>query len=147
MNPSDFAPASVRPDVAGARGARAPQVVAAWLLLLLIDVAGKLLGFWTMYRLIGRAPIARRRPSDPAVTTQQACEAVDAACTRYVRQVYCLQSAAAAVCLMRLHGLPAQLVIGIRRPPFDAHAWVEIEGQAVMNDRSGLSRYHTIARC
>jgi hypothetical protein len=147
MCPSELAPASVGPDVARANTARVAEVLIAWLLLLLVDIAGKMLGFWTMYRVIGRVPIAPWRAADPAASTRRVCDAVDAACAGYLHQVYCLQSAAAAVCLARLSGLPARLVIGIRRPPFAAHAWVEIDGQVVMNDRPELSRYHIIARC
>jgi hypothetical protein len=148
MRPSDFAPASPRAEAsAAARTARASQIAGAWTLLLLVDVV-KTLGFWRLYRAIGWVPTSRRRSRKPAaVSAANVCDAIDAAAVHYFHRVLCLQSAAAAVCLLRFYGIPAALVIGVRRLPFEAHAWVEVEGQVVLNDRSGLSRYHTIARC
>jgi hypothetical protein len=147
MRPSDFAPASARAEaIAAARTARLSQIAGAWTLLLLVDVV-KTFGFWRLYRAIGRVPTSRRRSRKPTVSAVNVCDAIDAASAHYVHRVLCLQSAAAAVCLLRFYGIPAALVIGVRRLPFEAHAWVEVDGEVVLNDRSGLSRYQTIARC
>jgi hypothetical protein len=60
--------------------------------------------------------------------------AVDEACVWYVKRAPCLQRSAVAACLLRRHGVPAELVIGYRALPFESHAWVEVDGQ-VVNDR------------
>jgi hypothetical protein len=126
---------------------RSTDFAGAWTLLLLVDVA-KRFGFWSLHRAVGKVPTLRRRSRRPAETsTRHVCEAIESACVHYFHRVLCLQSAAAAVCLLRFHGIHAALVIGVRRLPFEAHAWVEVDGQVVLNDKPGLSRYQTIARC
>lgn len=73
--------------------------------------------------------------------------AVDLACIWYWKQVLCLQRSAATVCLLRDHGVPAQLVIGAQHMPFQAHAWVEVEGR-VVNDKSYTNEiYAVLDRC
>jgi hypothetical protein len=71
------------------------------------------------------------------------CRAVDLACIWYGKRVLCLQRSAAATCLLRRHGIPAQLVIGIQQIPFNAHAWVEVEGQ-VVNDRPYMQKMYAV---
>jgi hypothetical protein len=61
--------------------------------------------------------------------------AVDIACAFYPRQVLCLQRSVVLVKLLRSYGVNAQMIIGAKRMPFSAHAWVEHNG-AVINDRT-----------
>src|SRR5262245_28766462 len=65
------------------------------------------------------------------------CGRIDMACVWYWKEALCLQRSAAAVCLLRKHGIPAQLVIGVRQMPFKSHAWVEVEGR-VVNDNVSI---------
>jgi hypothetical protein len=39
--------------------------------------------------------------------------------------------------LLRHHGFPAQMVIGVKQFPFRSHAWVEIGG-TIVNDKPYL---------
>jgi len=79
--------------------------------------------------------------------TGKICSAVDLACIWYWKHVLCLQRSAAAACLLRDHGVPAELVIGARHIPFRAHAWVEVQG-CVVNDRSYTNEmYAVLDRC
>jgi len=71
------------------------------------------------------------------------CRAVDLACIWYGKKVLCLQRSAAATCLLRRHGIPAQLVIGIQQIPFNAHAWVEVEGQ-IVSDRPYMHEMYAV---
>ena len=65
----------------------------------------------------------------------------------YFRKVLCLQRSAATACLLKKHGFPAQLVIGVQQMPFAAHAWVELDG-LVLNDKPYISDiYSVLARC
>jgi hypothetical protein len=70
------------------------------------------------------------------------CASVNRARQYYFMRVRCLQVATAAVCYLRLSGYPAQLVVGIRRVPFEAHAWAELDG-LVVNDFPAVQ--HTYA--
>jgi hypothetical protein len=79
--------------------------------------------------------------------TGKICSAVDLACIWYWKHVLCLQRSAAAACLLRDNGVPAELVIGARHMPFRAHAWVEVHG-CVVNDRSYTNEmYAVLDRC
>lgn len=76
-----------------------------------------------------------RTDTTPRASLEELCRAVDIACIWYWKHVLCLQRSAAATCLLRRHGIPAQLVIGTQQVPFNAHAWVEVDGQ-VITDRT-----------
>jgi hypothetical protein len=49
--------------------------------------------------------------------------------------------------LMRLRGWPAELVLGVRRMPFAAHAWVEVRGRVVNDDPRVQRQYSVLERC
>ncbi len=119
-------------------------VLASWVALLLADAIVKLLGFWRLYRVVNSIPTMRRINGDRAATASAICESVETASLKYFRHVRCLQSAAAAVSVLRLHGIPARLVIGVRRLPFEAHAWVMVDEQVVLNDRPDLASHYKI---
>jgi hypothetical protein len=80
-------------------------------------------------------------------TTSAICSAVDLACIWYWKHVLCLQRSAAAACLLKDKGIPAELVIGAQHMPFRAHAWVEVRGE-VVNDKSYTKEmYSVLDRC
>jgi Transglutaminase-like superfamily len=82
-----------------------------------------------------------------AGVTDEICSAVDLACVWYWKHVLCLQRSAATACLLRDHGVPAELVIGAQHMPFRAHAWVEVRGR-VVNDKSYTNEmYVVLDRC
>jgi hypothetical protein len=79
--------------------------------------------------------------------TRKICSAVDLACVWYWKHALCLQRSAAAACLLRDRGVPAELVIGAQHMPFRAHAWVEVQGR-VVNDKSYTNAmYAVLDRC
>jgi Transglutaminase-like superfamily len=93
----------------------------------------------------------RRNPCRNVVavqgTTDNVCSAVDLACIWYWKHVLCLQRSAAATCLLKNLGVPAELVIGAQQMPFRAHAWVEVDGR-VVNDKSYTKEmYAVLDRC
>jgi hypothetical protein len=119
---------------------------AAWTALVLIDGLMKLGGFRRLHRFVLRFPLRQRRRAD-VETAHRICGAVDRAASYYVKRAWCLQRSVAAVCLLRLAGYPARLVIGAHRTPFYAHAWAEI-GEQVVNDEPAVQSYYGILeRC
>jgi hypothetical protein len=121
------------------------RVVRAYLSLIRFEVFLSRGHFAALYDAV------RRRPCrDGAYDTQsieQVTSAIDLACIWYWKHVLCLQRSAATVCLLRGRGVPAQLVIGAQHMPFQAHAWVEVEGR-VVNDRSYTNEmYAVLDRC
>jgi len=84
-------------------------------------------GFPQLYRLVsGWRP--RKQKKSREIDCKSFMQSVETACLFYFRRVRCLQYAAALVCLLRLHGVPAELVIGVAQNPFASHAWVELDG-------------------
>ena len=77
----------------------------------------------------------------------QICAAVDLACIWYWKEVLCLQRSAAAVCLLRKHGVPAQMIIGVQHIPFSSHAWVEVDGRVVGDKPYITDTYAVLDRC
>ena len=89
----------------------------------------------------------QNRCLDVAITEDQLCHAIDVAAALYFKNVLCLQRSAAAARLLKKHGFPAEMVIGVQQLPFLAHAWVEVAGR-VVNDKPYMSEiYSVLARC
>lgn len=84
-----------------------------------------------------------RTDTTPRVSLAELCHAVDIACIWYWKQVLCLQRSAAATCFLRRHGIAAQLVIGTQQVPFNAHAWVEVDGQ-VVTDKTYMHEMYVV---
>lgn len=118
--------------------------LAAFRELLWVEVLLSSRGFSRVHRAVRNSGI--RQPSK-AENYSDICRAVDIACVLYFKQVQCLQRSAALVRLLRKRGIPAELVIGIQKWPFRAHAWAEIAGQ-VVNDKPHITGgFVVIERC
>jgi hypothetical protein len=124
------------------------QAGGAWCLLALMDVLLAVCSFDRFVRVIRGWPVMpwRRRPLD-GETVIRTCAAVNRARHVYVRRVLCLQRAAATTCYLRATGYRAELVIGVRKIPFYAHAWTEIDGTIVNDFPDIRTKYGEIARC
>jgi hypothetical protein len=85
-------------------------------------------------------------PSSPKLT-DQLCHAINIACVWYPKHVLCLQRSAATTCLLRKHGLAAQMVIGVQNLPFKAHAWVELENRTINDKSYTREMYAALDRC
>jgi hypothetical protein len=101
--------------------------------------------FAALYDKVRSHVVGKEAPAPDAV--ERICSAVDMACIWYWKEALCLQRSAAAACLLKKHGLAAQLVIGAQQMPFKAHAWVEVSGR-VVNDKPYTSEmYSVLERC
>jgi len=102
--------------------------------------------FGGIHKRVRTARLQNRCP-DVAITEDQLCHAIDVAAALYFKNVLCLQRSAAAARLLKKHGFPAEMVIGVQQLPFLAHAWVEVAGR-VVNDKPYMSEiYSVLARC
>jgi hypothetical protein len=108
--------------------------------LVLYD-AVSLLGFARSHALVRRCPTLKRQPAEDV--TPRICHAVAEACVWYVKKVHCLERSAVATWMLRLHGVPADMVIGFRPMPMQSHAWVEVDGQ-VVNDRPQYQKFFRV---
>lgn len=101
--------------------------------------------FEALYNKVRNFPIGKKPASLNSV--ERVCSAVDMACIWYWKEALCLQRSAATACLLKRHGVPAQLVIGAQQMPFKAHAWVEVDDR-VVNDKPYMPEmYAVLDRC
>jgi hypothetical protein len=120
-------------------------VLEAYLLLIRFDLYLARGNFSALYDRVRSYPTARKMASTHSV--EQICYAMDMACIWYWKEALCLQRSAAIACLLKLYGMPAQMVIGAQQMPFKAHAWVEVGGR-VVNDKPYMSEvYAVLDRC
>ena len=101
--------------------------------------------FAKLYRKVRNCPIDAKTPSADAV--ERICSAVNMACIWYRKEVLCLQRSAATTCLLKRHGVAAQMVIGAQQLPFKSHAWVEIGGRVVNDKPYTPEMYSVLDRC
>ena len=97
-------------------------------------------GFYARHKIIRKWPIANTRQQHEGVDVPALCEVVHAAAVWYPKQTLCLQKASVTTSLLRQHGFHADMKIGVRKQPFHAHAWVEVDGQ-VVGDHQNVRKY------
>jgi hypothetical protein len=120
-------------------------VLKAYLKLIQFDFYLARSDFAVLYHKVRNYPVGRTTPVPRSV--ESICSAVDMACIWYWKEALCLQRSAATSCLLRSHGIFAQMVIGVQQLPFKAHAWVEVDGR-VVNDKPYVpTMYAVLDRC
>jgi len=120
-------------------------VLKAYLKLIHFDLYLARGNFAALYNKVRVYPIAKKSPTPDAV--ERICHAVDMACIWYWKEALCLQRSAAAACLLKKYGVPAQMVIGAQQMPFKAHAWVEVDGRVVNDKPYTPEMYAVLDRC
>ena len=113
--------------------------------LLVFDLLGLGHDFPKMHRLVRSWKISPT--SAPSTTVEQVCRAINYACVYYPKSVRCLQRSIVTTCLLRGLGEPAQVVMGVQKVPFKAHAWTEIDGQVINERRDVQKIYRVLERC
>lgn len=117
----------------------------AYVMLVSFDLYLARGNFAPLYEKVRGCPTRSKTGSSEAV--DRICSAVDMASIWYWKGVLCLQRSAATVCLLRRHGVEADLVIGVQQLPFKAHAWVEVD-RRVVNDKPYMGEmYAVLDRC
>jgi hypothetical protein len=96
------------------------------------------------------AAVRLQRVHTPAAHCEDAvelCKTMDVASVFFPTTVRCLQRSAATAILLRRHGIPAEMVIGVQMLPLKSHAWVEVGGR-VVNDKPHVQHlYQQLDRC
>jgi len=113
--------------------------------LIAYDVMLMLGKFKTVRSIVGRWVVKPR--TIPGESLEQIVQAINIACICYPKQVLCLQRSSVTTCLLRHHGVAAQMVLGAQKTPFAAHAWTEVNSLPI-NERSNVqARYTVWERC
>ena len=113
------------------RAVRMPSYVVSIALLAIMDLALRFLGFARSVAisrfLAGRrgGTIQDRRQVLPIA------ERLARAAVVYPGRALCLEQSLALFVLLQRRGIAAELRLGVQPYPFNAHAWVELDGQPV----------------
>jgi hypothetical protein len=113
----------------------------ALFLLLAYDILCALCRFQTIYSMVRGWKVNRK--TDAQGMIDKVCKAVNYACVWYPKQALCMQRSFVTAYLLRKHGVTAQMVLGAQKLPFKAHAWVEVDGQAI-NERSNVQATYAV---
>jgi hypothetical protein len=105
------------------------------------DILSAICKFETIYTMVKRWDVGRGTADQ--ITVDGVCRAVNYACVFYPKQVLCLQRSFVTTYLLRKSGVSAQMVLGAQKLPFKAHAWVEVNGQAI-NERSNVQETYAV---
>jgi hypothetical protein len=100
---------------------------------------------WIIHLAVTWWPVAET-PMDSG-RTAEICEAINAACSWYPKQVQCLQRSFATTLLLRNAGVAAKFVAAAQKLPFEAHAWVEAEGNVINDKPEYVNRFIVFERC
>jgi transglutaminase superfamily protein len=123
-------------------------LVQAWLLLLTVDLALRLLPFSRVRRLA----LPARRGSQPAPSPDQAAlvarlhRLVKMASRNHLYPMRCLRQSLVLQWLLGRRGISADLRLGVRKAPggpdgLDAHAWLECDGLPIGERAEVTARY------
>jgi Transglutaminase-like superfamily len=117
----------------------------AYLKLIHFDLYLACGNFAALHHKVRTYPIRACTPEPDAI--ERINSAIDMACIWYWKEALCLQRSAAMACLLKNHGVPAQMVIGAQEVPFKAHAWVEVDGRVVNDKPYTPEMYVVLDRC
>jgi hypothetical protein len=119
----------------------------AWCLLLATDAIVYFGGAPALIKLIRACPVRRRTFPLSGMPVQAVLHAQRHAGVFAFHRYRCLKYWGAATCLLRLHGHQASFVIGVKRHPFQSHAWLEhAEGNAGLRPYERASEWVVITR-
>jgi len=105
------------------------------------DILSAICRFRTIYSMVKGWKV--RSKINEAEGIDRVCMAVNYACVWYPKHALCLQRSFVTTYLLRKHGVAAQMVLGAQKLPFKAHAWVEVDGQAI-NERSNVQSTYAV---
>jgi len=118
------------------------QILKAYITLIKVDSILKFFGFDHLINFI-KNKYRRRKIYLTNLTKEEDIKditfSLNKACFYYLHRVKCLEWAAAFVLLSLEKGINSKLVIGVQNNPFNAHAWVEIDGK-VIEDLAALPK-------
>lgn len=119
---------------------RTSRAMAALCGMIVYDMVIALCGFRSVYRLIKNYHVRVGK----GASVSEIVAAVELATRWYPRSALCLQRSAVLTWLLRREGVPAQMILGMRQMPLAGHAWVEVAGAVVNDDRCVTEQYDAI---
>lgn len=121
------------------------ETLVAFFGLLAFDLLLRFRGFDSLIKRVEQWPAAAPHTNDKQ-TCRRVCAMVNRAQVYYPKKAMCLQHSAVVTCLLRRHGVPAEMVLAAQEFPPKGHAWVEVEGIVVNDFRQVKTRYRELRR-
>jgi hypothetical protein len=121
------------------------ETFVAFLGLAAFDLILEFAGFQSLIRRVERWPTAEPRTTDRELCTRVRAM-VDRAQMYYPKKAMCLQHSAVVTCLLRLRGVPAEMVLAAQEFPVRVHAWAEVDGQVVNDFQSVRAKHREMQR-
>jgi len=122
----------------------------AWLLLLGVDLALRLMPFRWVQALAERGQ-SGRATGDPVAMVQRLWRCVDMAARNHLYSMGCLRRALALQALLAQRGIRTELRIGVRKEVATAcqavstaHAWLEHEGRPIGQPEAMTAQYASL---
>lgn len=122
------------------------DLIASFLLLTAADAILSLAGFNTLYQAVKKWSPTANRHGEPQLVTNL-CLAAEQACTWYPKQALCLQRSVVLTWMLRSYGVNGEMVIGVHKMPFYGHAWVELDGKVLNDDKNVQKFFEVVSRC
>jgi hypothetical protein len=123
----------------------APSVLRCSAMLLVVRAHLKLRGFGASVRWARR--LAARRPDADAASreiVEPTAYRVAVAAAFFPGRAVCLEQSLALYVLLGRRGIPAQLSLGVQAYPFQAHAWVELDGRPVNEEPETVEKFRRL---
>jgi transglutaminase-like putative cysteine protease len=124
--------------------ARVPSVARCALALLGVRAHLKARGFGPSVALARRMGVQREGPGLTREQVERAAYHVALAAAFFPGRAVCLEQSLALFVLLRRRGVPAALRLGVQAYPFYAHAWVELDGEPVNEDREVVEKFRAL---
>ena len=118
---------------------RGPGVATALAVLTLTRASLRALGVRRTLRVVRR--LGGRRVGSAKGTPERAARSVTLAAAFFPGRAVCLEQSLALYLLLRRGRHPVELRIGVQPYPFEAHAWVELDGRPLFENEDALSKY------
>lgn len=127
-------------------------IVKLYLSLFSIDLSLQVIGFERLLkRHMRRYPLDStkvKKVKNAHYTNEEINEllmTIDYVCTMYPRSAQCMhRSFLGYQYLRKQYHLPVELVVGVRKMPFSAHAWLMLNGHNINEDSQYTDQFHII---
>ena len=123
---------------------KAPSVGRCVLALLVVRASLKARGFGPTVAWARRRGARISGGGLAAHEVERAAYHVAVAAAFFPGRAVCLEQSLSLYLLLRARGVAAELRIGVQVYPFYAHAWVELDGEPVNEDREIVAKFRTL---
>lgn len=128
------------------------SVIRLLMLLIMFDIEMHLKGFNAVFmRYCNKyshiKKLTRKFNDDESVinSIEQEFLLFDVVCTWYPRKANCIHKTLVGYKIIRQkYGIPVDMVVGVRKFPFEAHAWLVLKGKNIFNDIEEDGNYKII---